>query len=308
MQQIDPAWSASASEGVRLSIIIPAFNYGHLLPRALAAVGAQLSAACELIVIDDGSTDSTVQVLHDTCIAGRAGYQVQTNQGPSAARNQGLALARGEWVLFLDADDELQGDAVATILAHLDAAPETDFLLGGHISCRPDGHRRVHTPGRLSASLSQRLEDFLFGKRIAISHGCAVFRRARVLQRPYPVALRQGEDIAVFAFMLMSPVVRLIDTPLVVVHKHPKSLRHAPAFELNRGQMMVDEVFHALPQPLQHWRGTYLAQCCLSMFRRCYQARRKPEALAYYRQAIIQSPLQALRWGYLSKALRLLLR
>lgn len=308
MQQIDPAWSVSASADVRLSIIIPAYNYGHLLPRALAAVGAQLSAACELIVIDDGSTDATVQVLRETLINGRAGYQVQVNQGPSAARNQGLALARGEWVLFLDADDELQGDAIATILAYLEAAPETDFLLGGHVSCRPNGHRRVHTPGRLSASLSQRLEDFLFDKRIAISHGCAVFRRARVLQRPYPVALRQGEDIAVFAFMLMSPVVRLIETPLVVVHKHPSSLRHAPALELDRCQMMVDEVFGALPPALQHWRGTYLAQCCLSMFRRCYQAGRKPEALGYYRQAVTQAPRRALRWGYLSKALRLLLR
>lgn len=308
MQSIEDDWLALAPATIRLSIIIPSYNYAHLLPRALAAVGVQLSSVCELVVIDDGSTDATAQVLRETPIKGRAGYLRQANQGPSAARNQGLTLARGEWVMFVDADDELLPDALARVLAHLQAAPETDFLLGGHISCRPDGRRRVHGPGRLAVTAEQRLQDLLFDKRIAISHGCSVFRRERVAQRPYPLGLRQGEDIAVFAFMLMSPAVALIETPLVVIHKHPKSLRHGPVLEPDHCELMVEAVFHHLPSALQRWRGMYLAQCRLSMFRRCYQAGRKPEALQYYKQAFALAPRRALRWGYLSKVMRLLLR
>jgi glycosyltransferase involved in cell wall biosynthesis len=88
-----------------VSVIIPAYNHGSYLPRSVSSVLAQTYTEYEVIVIDDGSTDDT-----PACVAGfidQIRYHHQENSGLGAARNKGLALARGEYVQFLDADDSI---------------------------------------------------------------------------------------------------------------------------------------------------------------------------------------------------------
>ncbi len=86
-----------------ISVIIPAFNRAHTLPKALDSVLSQTLKPREIIVVDDGSTDETNAVLADypgLCIIS------QDNRGVSAARNVGIEKAGGEWLAFLDSDDE----------------------------------------------------------------------------------------------------------------------------------------------------------------------------------------------------------
>ena len=86
-----------------ISVIIPAFNRAHTLPRALDSVLSQTLKPREIIVVDDGSTDETNAVLANypgLCIIS------QDNRGVSAARNVGIEKAGGEWLAFLDSDDE----------------------------------------------------------------------------------------------------------------------------------------------------------------------------------------------------------
>ncbi|HEY3319528.1 MAG TPA: glycosyltransferase [Planctomycetota bacterium] len=87
----------------RISVVVPTFNYGRFLPEALASVFRQTLAPCEVIVVDDGSTDNTPEVI--AAYGERVVFLQQKNQGPSAARNEGIRRATGEWVAFLDADD-----------------------------------------------------------------------------------------------------------------------------------------------------------------------------------------------------------
>lgn len=90
-----------------LSVVIPAYNRAHLLPRALLSVFSQNMPASEVIVVDDGSEDSTAALLKE--IRARAPVPLhvihQKNRGAAAARNTGLQLARGDLIAFLDADD-----------------------------------------------------------------------------------------------------------------------------------------------------------------------------------------------------------
>jgi GT2 family glycosyltransferase len=84
-------------------VVIPAYDRAELLPRALGSVGAQTRAPAEVIVVDDGSADDSAVV------AGGLGARVirhERNRGVSAARNTALEAATGEWVAFLDTDDE----------------------------------------------------------------------------------------------------------------------------------------------------------------------------------------------------------
>jgi glycosyltransferase involved in cell wall biosynthesis len=101
-----------------VSVVIPTWNSAALVTQAIDSVLAQTVLPAEVIVIDDGSSDDTAARL--TRYPGQVRYCYQANQGVSAARNRGLAEARGEWIAFLDADDvwhprklELQLQALA---------------------------------------------------------------------------------------------------------------------------------------------------------------------------------------------------
>ena len=86
-----------------VSVIVPVYNGAALLPAALASIQAQTGVDWEIIVIDDGSTDDSAAVAR--AWPGEVVCVTQPNQGPAAARNHGLALARGAFIAFLDCDD-----------------------------------------------------------------------------------------------------------------------------------------------------------------------------------------------------------
>jgi len=86
-----------------VSVVIPTFNSGRYLPEAIESALAQSAAPREVIVIDDGSTDDTRERIRP--YMSRINYRYQSNQGVSAARNQGLRVASGEFIAFLDSDD-----------------------------------------------------------------------------------------------------------------------------------------------------------------------------------------------------------
>jgi len=308
MQVADARWKQHAPVDLLLSVIIPAYNYARVLSRCLDSVLAQLTGECELIVVDDGSRDATLELLRGRqCGSQRAAYLHQDNRGPSAARNAGLALSSARWVLFLDADDVMASGAIAAILTRLRSSPAVDLLLGGHLDCAEDGRGRYHAPGRIAEAVTARLDDFLLKKRFGMGHGSSVFSRARALCCPYPEDLKQGEDLAVFAFMLASPVVSVLDVPLVWIHKHAGSLRNRLELDATHGDRVAAAVFERLPDAFQHRRRAFRAQRQLSLFRGCYLAGLRGEALACYRRAWRLDPWIACRWDYLSKWLRLLL-
>jgi glycosyltransferase involved in cell wall biosynthesis len=86
-----------------VSVIIPVYNCERYLAEAIESVLAQTYRPIEIIVVDDGSTDSTASIA--TSFKGDVRYVHQPNGGPAAARNRGLKLARGNVIAFLDADD-----------------------------------------------------------------------------------------------------------------------------------------------------------------------------------------------------------
>lgn len=99
-----------------VSIIIPTYNRGHLIERALRSVRAQTYSPWQIIVIDDGSADGTKERLADI---DDIEYYYQPNQGQAAARTQGLQYCRGEYIASLDSDDEWHPDFLANGMAML---------------------------------------------------------------------------------------------------------------------------------------------------------------------------------------------
>lgn len=124
----------SVSDSRTISIIMPTFNVEAFVAEALDSVESQTWPNIELIVIDDGSTDSTPSILSDRATTwdrpGRTLHLVrQANAGAAAARNRGLDLATGAFVAFLDAEDRLYPNCLTRLTTTLDAAPDLDITL-----------------------------------------------------------------------------------------------------------------------------------------------------------------------------------
>ena len=96
--------------GPLVSIVINNYNYGRYLAQAIRSAVAQTYAHCEVIVIDDGSTDDSLAVA--AAFVDSIRVVAKANGGQASAFNRGFAEARGEWILFLDADDELYPEAI----------------------------------------------------------------------------------------------------------------------------------------------------------------------------------------------------
>lgn len=110
-----------------VSIVIPCYNQGDYLPDAIDSACRQTFPGVEVIVINDGSTDATAAVAtryHSVR------YLERPQLGAAAARNAGLAASRGEFVIFLDADDRLLPHAVAAGVEYLSAHPDWAFVTG----------------------------------------------------------------------------------------------------------------------------------------------------------------------------------
>lgn len=110
------------------SVIIPVYNGERYLRSAVRSVLDLGYQATELIVVDDGSTDATAEII--TSLGDRVCCVRQANSGPAAARNRGLQFARGEVVSFLDADDLWTPNIITGALATLLSHPEVDIVQG----------------------------------------------------------------------------------------------------------------------------------------------------------------------------------
>ena len=133
----------STTDPPTVSVIVPTRNRAELLPRAIRSVLAQTYPDFELVIVDDGSSDNTPAV-----VAGFADHRIRSlrhrrNFGQSKALNTGIESARGQYVAFLDDDDEWLPHKLADQVAVFDAAPAQVGLVSGWIDVIDDGGRCV---------------------------------------------------------------------------------------------------------------------------------------------------------------------
>ena len=164
-----------------ISVIIPVFNGAGFLAEAVDSVLSQDVSPMEVIVVDDGSTDGTSEKARQ--LPGVDIYHYQENQGPAAARNQGLKLARGGLIAFQDVDDLWPPGRLAAQVACLVQNPEVNIVTGLVQCLRPAAD---HGPVNW-----QPWEDPWFFYSIPAS----VFRRNTFnLLNGFNETLRYGED------------------------------------------------------------------------------------------------------------------
>lgn len=294
---------------VQISVVIPAYNYGETLPRAAESVLRQLDEHAELIIIDDGSTDNTAVVMAalEQAYPGQFRAIRQVNAGLAAVRNRGIDEARGAYLVFLDADDEMVDGALALLLRHIAENPDSRLIIGGHISVYANGRRNEHAPDPLPATAIARVKGYLLEKTLGVSNGaCAMHREVFGLGR-YPERFRNAEDIPVFAQVFAAYPCTLLHSPLALIYKHDDSLRHNLSYGMQIGEQLIGEVFDSgrLPAAMQVLKKPFTAQRYLSLFRTFVTAGENQKAREFYRQALKADWRAVLRWSYTRKAIKL---
>lgn len=121
-----------------ISVIIPTHNRSDLLPLTLESVLVQTYPNLEIIVVDDGSTDNTAEIIAP--YTGRVMYLRQANKGPGAARNTGIQHASGDYLTFLDDDDLIMPEKLARQAQLLAAKPEAGVVYCGFYTMDESGN------------------------------------------------------------------------------------------------------------------------------------------------------------------------
>jgi glycosyltransferase involved in cell wall biosynthesis len=151
-----------------LSVIVPCYNSGLYIREAISSVTVNQTKTCEIVVVDDGSTDAyTIQVLKEIEAAGHRVVR-RVNGGPAAARNTGVHAAKGKYLLLLDSDNKIRPAYMEEGIRILDQYPRVGVVYG-----KAEFFGETAKP-RFSQSQVFDLEEMLLGNYI---DACTVIRR-----------------------------------------------------------------------------------------------------------------------------------
>ena len=212
---------------MRFTVIIPTHNRARLLTEALESVFAQEEQAFEILVVDDGSTDETPEILR--CHGDRVRVLRQENRGPAAARNMGIAHARGDYIAFLDSDDLWFPWTLATYHRAIEEYSKPAFVAGTHV----DFHETPDSlPTTAAPFAANRYRDYIeAGAADNVWIGtCAALVRADVLREVggFVTANVNAEDSDLWLRLGASPVFLHITSPPVFAYR-----RHAASAVAN---------------------------------------------------------------------------
>lgn len=289
------------SEG--FSVVIPAYNYGHCVERAVRSVLNQSCTDFEVIVINDGSTDDTDVVMRRIQESGAEPlrYIYQENRGVSAVRNRGIDESRYPWLVFLDADDEMCPGALAELQQCALKYPGARLLIGGHLSCFDSECVNVEA-GPVFESRKKNLLAYL-SKRLGISNGACAMHRNIFDGVRYDSDLHHTEDIPVFAHALANYPAAMTTALIARIHKHADSRRHDVEAALKVGISLESAIFenNGLPDWALGLRKPYRIRRILSLLKLCDRGGRYREVRWLYVRLFRESPVDALKPRYLRR-------
>ena len=261
-----------------ISVIIPTYNRAGMLKEAIDSVLAQDYSDFELIVVDDGSTDETPQILNG--YGGKIKRICQPNKGVSAARNRGIAAASGEFMAFLDSDDLWLPDKLTIQSEFLRSTPDALICQTEEIWIR--NGVRVNPRER-----HRKVSGMIFERSLAL---CLVSPSAVMLRRGlfdefglFDESLPACEDYDMWLRVSCRCPVYLIETPLIIKRGgHADQLSRQPALDKFRIQAIKKILDSQMLSVDQYDAGVnMLKQKCALYAAGCRKRGRAEEAQSY---------------------------
>lgn len=208
-----------------ISVVMPAYNSERYIAAAIESILNQTMADFEFIIVDDGSTDSTLQIIQ--CYAAKdARIRVIHNDhgGASHAMNTGIAAACGEWVVVMHSDDVSMPNRLERLMHYAKAAPEVVIWgSNGIYLSATDRKMGSFFVGPTSSADFHSLREK--AEIVQVIHPTAMMRRDLLLKlNSYDETIRVAEDIELFDRLALHGELRTIDEPLIQYRIHRQSL------------------------------------------------------------------------------------
>lgn len=225
----------------KFSIIVPLYNKAPYVRKALESIASQTYRDFELIVVDDGSTDNSLEVVNeyirdvlcvmcDVCKNVRVSHQ--KNSGVAAARNRGVAESHGEYVCFLDADDWWESTFLEEMDRLIAEYPDAGIYASNYIYYKPG---KTHVALSLPRGYIDYPKAYYEGSSMPVWTGATcMLRKVFDEMGGFPLGIKLGEDFLLWAKIALHYPVAFSEKPLAYYNNDvPASLRatrnlHAP--------------------------------------------------------------------------------
>lgn len=205
-----------------ISVVIPLYNKEKTIEQSLRSVLQQKGCDFEVVVVDDGSTDSSVEQVQKIDDA-RIRFFSKVNGGPGSARNLGAEKAQGEWIVFLDADDELLPNALQIFADAIQSHPDVDIFDAKKYILIGDNKTLAFHP--LKGYVKNPLKECFFS-RILPGNGSSAFRRNFFLEYPYDERIRRFEDAELLVRQLSCARVYSLSEPTLLFNRNFAEASH----------------------------------------------------------------------------------
>lgn len=197
-----------------ISVVIPLYNKEAIIKKSLESVLTQDYDDFEVIVVNDGSTDKSVEIvqsIHDPRIT----LIEQENGGPSKARNTGVKNAKGEWILFLDADDELLPEALKIYSDAIEKSENADMIVAPFYNYNRNGYT-LKFSYREGIIVNPMKKNF-FGELLPRT-GAFVYTRDLALKFQFNEKIRRFEDMEMLMHLYSNAKIYAISQPSMKVN------------------------------------------------------------------------------------------
>jgi glycosyltransferase involved in cell wall biosynthesis len=232
---------------VRFSVIVPAYNSAAFIAKALDSALSQTLQPAEVIVINDGSSDETLEIVQ------RFGNKVRCisheNKGLPAARNTGIENAQYEWIALLDSDDLWRADKLERQAAAILENPTADFVYTACYSFFEDKMEKL-VPAPPASRIKQELMNW-----IPFAVSSVVFRRSKAIEiGEFDPAMRLSEEWDMWhRFIKAGAEFVAIDEPLTFYRRSPGGLSHQAARLLEYQKVVVRKHIASDAPAVERW-------------------------------------------------------
>lgn len=221
------------------SIIIPLYNKASYIKDALWSVKHQTLEDYEVIVVDDGSTDGGSDIVKSFDLIPTQLITI-TNSGPSTARNTGIANAKGQWIMILDADDTLETNALESFANAIERWPDADMFVANFYD-EDNGVLKLHLATMPEQKISNNFKSWFY-RRILPCAGAFVCRRELMLKFPYKDYLKRLEDAEMLFNLFRNAYI--VSTPYPTMryrHQFSSESKKQPPIDLDfKGHLVFD--------------------------------------------------------------------
>lgn len=274
-----------------VSVVIPTYNRAHTILRAIESVLGQTFTDLEVLVIDDGSTDRTDLVVGSIADSRLRYIRFDVNRERSAARNAGIREARGEYIAFLDSDDEWMPEKLTK---QLDLLEKRSFQWAGAY-CGVIIDKGHTTCVQTAVSEGELFEEFLLG-RVCFWAGSTLLVRKTCIDEEgaFDEGLTVFEDMEFTGRLLRKFKLAAVPEPLAVVHS---SGRHLTADMVNEGKRKLLHAFGPDIESMGPHKSRYIrAVCWMDVSAAYFREGGLAKGCSYLRKAAALMPLLPSRY------------